>query len=240
MILLVEDHVDQLEYLKTSIKRVDSKLELLSATTIQDAELLVEENEISAFFLDIQLPDGSGIEFAKKLRDTKKYHLTPIVFITGLITKELDAFRNTHCYDYIVKPFSYERIVEIIKRLFLDFVDDSMDEKHVILEYKGVRQRLELKEIIYIESRRRKLFIVTHNEVIDYKVMGIPKFLESLDERFVQVHQSFAINRDYIEKTDVPQSLIKMKKIEELIPIGRSYRRKVKEINEFYRNVHII
>ena len=240
MILLVEDNASQLEYLLDSIKRINSDLEMVSATSISEARHLVEKYETSAFFLDIQLSDGSGIKFAKELRKIRQYHLTPIVFITGLATKELDAFRSTHCYDYIVKPFSHKRIAEVVGNLFNNQTTEDSDESYVLLDFKGVGQRVDLKDIIYIESRRRKIFIVTRHEIIEYKVMRLTNFFEALDGRFEQVHQSFIINKDYVERVDIPNSTIKMYDASEKVPIGKSYKRKVKDIDDFFRNTYII
>ncbi len=236
MILVLEDNKTQLDYLVRTIERINPKLEIKIARTIQEAKTIVKHNKIEAFFLDIQLTDGSGIEFAKQLRSVSIYHLAPIVFITGLATKELEAFRNTHCYDFIVKPFEYDKVATVVENLFMNHqpAAEELDTQHVILEFKGVKQRINLKDIIFIESRQRKIYLVTEHEEIKYKVLSLNKFTEALDGRFMQVHQSFIVNKEYIDRIVIPDSNMYLRGTNIVVPIGKSYKRKVREINELY------
>ncbi|WP_229775528.1 response regulator [Anaerosalibacter bizertensis] len=71
------------------------------------------------FLLDIQLKDYSGFELAKEIRNIDNYKLTPIIFVTAIPTRELMAFKEIHCYDYIVKPFKEEEIVWTKQELYL-------------------------------------------------------------------------------------------------------------------------
>ena len=209
-------------------------MEVRHVTTIKEAKKVAEDHDVGAFFLDIQLTDGSGIDFALDLRSITAYHFTPIVFITGVKTKELEAFRNTHCYDYIMKPFSYDKIEAIVKSLYLNRAirEEKKDERHVVLEFKGIRQKVNLDDIAYIENRQRKLYIVTLNEEIKYKTMSLTKFSESLDDRFIQVHQSCLVNKSFVERVDLSTSSIILQGFEEEIPIGKSYKRMIKENDE--------
>ena len=63
---------------------------------------ICKKEKISLFLLHVQLNDYSGLKLAQDIRELDQYKLTPIVFITGVLGQELMAFKNYHCYDYII------------------------------------------------------------------------------------------------------------------------------------------
>lgn len=75
----------------------------------------VENEDIDLFFIDINLPDGSGIELAKAIRSRSRYELKGIVFLTTEAYQVVTAFKTTHCYDYLIKPYDEEDIKNVIK-----------------------------------------------------------------------------------------------------------------------------
>lgn len=193
--------------------------------------MIVKNNDIDAFFIDIHLIDGNGIELAKEIRNIKKYQFVPIVFISGIRTKEMEAFHDIHCYDYILKPYTRKDIENIMMRIMVDYFEqEKADKKYLNLEYKGLKQQILLKDIIIVESINRRIFIRTKHEEIKYKQINIIQFVEKLPDYFIQIHQSIIVNKDYIEKIDITGSCIKLSGIAESIPIGVSYRKKVGEL----------
>ena len=65
--------------------------------------------------IDLNLPDGSGIDFAKYLRELPEYKLTGIVVITTNSYNILQTFKEIHCYDFLVKPYKNEEVKKIIR-----------------------------------------------------------------------------------------------------------------------------
>ena len=192
---------------------------------------ILDTNDIGAFFIDIQLTDGNGIELAKEIRKRKNYQFTPIVFITGNRSKELEAFHNIHCYDYILKPYTRKTIAEIMSKIMIDYFSQVKDDStYLNLDFKGLKQRVNLKDIIMVESRNRRIFIKTIYEEITYKHMNISQFIKGLPEQFLQVHQSIVINCDYLDKIDMHSNYVRLRGINESIPIGVSYKKKVGEV----------
>jgi len=229
-ILIVEDIREQRNYLIENASKFNSGIRIYSTDSKSEALEIVKDNDIGAFFIDIQLTDGNGIDLAKEIRKIKKYQFTPIVFITGVRTKEMEAFHDVHCYDYILKPYTRKTISDIMARIMVDYFDPGRDEiQYLSLDFKGVKQRIVVKDIVMVESRNRRIFIRTQYEEIKYKYLNITQFAKELNDQFLQIHQSILINCDYIEKIDMAHNYIKLKGLPDCVPIGVSYKKKVGE-----------
>ena len=103
-ILLVEDDVIQNKNLARMIEKYYLDIKVYKAFSVKEALDIVKNQKIDLIFEDINLPDGTGIDLAKKIRQIEGYELTGIVFITSEMFQVVDAFKNTHCYDFLVKP----------------------------------------------------------------------------------------------------------------------------------------
>ena len=113
-IMIVEDNPNIALGLETIIKSINIDMEIAITGYAKEALEKANSKTYELFLLDIQLYDYSGFELAKKIRNINKYKLTPIVFITAIPTKELLAFKEIHCYDYIVKPFTEKEVVDAL------------------------------------------------------------------------------------------------------------------------------
>ena len=230
-ILIVEDVKEQRQFLMESAMGYNSEIKIFSSDKKVEAMDIIRNNDIDAFFLDIQLVDGSGLELANEIRNIKKYQFTPIVFITGVITKEIEAFHRIHCYDYIVKPYTKKSISDIMKNIMVDYFDKYREDvKYLNLEFKGIKQRININDIVCIESKNRRIYIRTINEDIPYKLMNIRQVIKELPDYFIQIHQSIIVNSYYVAKIDLGNNVIALKGISDTIPIGISYRKRVGEI----------
>ncbi len=116
-ILIVEDDLIICEGLSEIIRGIDKESEIVITGYAEKALSFAIDSYYDAFLLDIRLNDYSGIKLAKQIRNIEKYKITPILFITSIPTKELLAFKPIHCYDYIVKPFSREKVTETLRYL---------------------------------------------------------------------------------------------------------------------------
>lgn len=230
-ILIIEDDFDQRLSLVNSAKRINGDVEIYHTDSIAEAFNISIDKEIKAFFIDIMLIDGSGIELAKKIRGVNRYKFTPMVFITGILTKEMEAFRKIHCHDYIIKPYTQDDIDRIMESILMDYFGQFKPrEKYLNLQFRGIKQRINIGDIVYVESKNRKIFIRTRYEEIWYKHMNLTKFMKELPKFFIQVHQSIAVNPDYIRKYDKGNNQLFFHSIGEYIPVGISFKDRVGEM----------
>ncbi|WP_116108655.1 LytR/AlgR family response regulator transcription factor [Lewinella sp. IMCC34191] len=180
---------------------------------------------VDLLFLDIQMPNMTGLDFLRTLRQPPAVILTTAYSEYALEGFELDVV------DYLVKPFAFERFVMGVNKAR----DYRFPEKHLTsappqkeATYQLVRAdrktyRIPHSEIHYIESMRE--YVAYHTDKGRTLSLGSLKQLEDeLPDRFLRVHKSFIVATDRVEALEGNQLRIG----EALIPIGGSYRELVK------------
>lgn len=228
-ILFIEDQKQIRQSLIKEAEAYNDKIIIHEAENIHTAKNIIQSHHIDVFFVDIQLGEDDGLEFAKKLRGIKEYQFTPIVFITGLIEKELEAYKDVHCYYFLLKPFTDCALNHLFEELLVDYLKPKELPK-VMLEYKTHTQILTISDIIYVEYKNRKIYLTTKKDTISYKHIPLKKFQNQLHGYFIQVHQGYLVNRMYIDDININDNTIKMAYSDFFVPIGRSYKRNMEEI----------
>jgi len=229
-ILVLEDDFNISYHIKEIALEIQPNLEVITSESGLETIEICRKMQIDALFIDIQLVDITGLETAKMIRNFANYAFVPIVFITAIPSKELEAFREIHCYDYIVKPFTEVILRQTLKKILIDYAEEKkIRPRSVTIEMKGIRQIIYERDIVFIEYANRRINIYLKKDKIVYKHMPLTKFLEDLSSDFTQVHQSFLVNRHYIKKVDTVHNYIEMSKRDEQIPIGKNYQKKAGE-----------
>ncbi len=227
-ILIIEDHPAQRDYLTRLAQELNDELVVLNTDSYEEAYQLAMKNTISVFFIDVDIVGGSGLDLAKELRKDGRYAFVPMVFITGKSDLELTAFRDAHCYEFIHKPYTEKIIRQVFHKMLKDFIIILPEKtQYFNLDFRGIKQRVNMDDILYIESRNRRLVIRTRYEEIKYKYMSVKNAKEQLNDAFVQVHQAYVINGNYIEKIDLSNQWVKLQFCDTMIPIGSSYKKSV-------------
>ena len=231
-IMIVEDDMLIAKGLRVIVKSIDDKLDITITGYAEEALNYVKNNYYDGFLLDIQLEDYSGIELAKSIREIDKYKLTPIVFITAIPTRELMAFKEIHCYDYIVKPFTEKEVREALETIIYHGIKKRDKSEIFKINQKSYSYILKQDEIIYIESKNKNLLLVTINEEIKLSNYSLSNILEELGAGFIQCHRGYIINIKYIIRVNHVDNSIKLRGTDEVIPIGRKYKEDLR--NDIY------
>ena len=103
-IFIVEDNEKNLELFKAVLGTI-SNLDIQTSITGEEGLQLIKMNNIDVIILDIQLPDMSGIDICKELRELDKYKKTPIIAVTSFAMKgDKERILGAGFNDYIAKP----------------------------------------------------------------------------------------------------------------------------------------
>lgn len=189
-----------------------------------DAMEYLGENSVELVFLDIQMPDLTGVEFARILENRPK-----IIFTTAYEKYALEGFK-LEAVDYLLKPFSYEEFLKAAKKAEKLIRMEGIEQKDVIeanneflflkSEYKI--RRINFNEIKYIEGLKDYVKVFLQNEEKPILSINSLKALESKlpESKFMRVHRSFIVN---LEKIDtIERSRIVFGKV--YIPISDQYK----------------
>ena len=213
--VLVDDEPLALEILEAYIEKIPWLEHVRSIDSGLEALKFLKEDNVDIVFLDIQMPDLSGIQVAEILN--QRYD---IIFTTAYNQYAVEGF-ELEARDYLLKPVSFERFLKAVEKVAADKTAspaESPDHFYVKTEYKIKKVRFD--EILYIEGMKDYLRIVTKQE----KIMTLQSFSRLVPvlpaERFMRIHKSFVIAFEAIDS--VEKNKVRMG--EQLIPIGDSYR----------------
>ena len=155
-------------------------------------------------FLDIQMEGINGIEAARKLRSQPKPQAngteTVLIFITGLREYVFDAF-DVSAFHYLLKPIEETKFNEVFRRAIAEIEKrKTRQQQRLFLKNRG--QLLDQCDILYLESRGKKVAIHTLKETIEiYAVLG--ELEQQLSDSFYRCHRSYLVNMAYITEFDL-------------------------------------
>lgn len=228
--LIIEDDQRVQQFLRVALMRLQPTIQIEVTDSAVEALVIAKAKTIDLFIVDIQLVDFKGTDLVKQIRMIPAYRFTPIVFETGIATEELYAYRELKCFYYLVKPYTEVEFAKVMTDVFafLDYAENTVDEQTLKIEQKGFLFEYYLKEIAYIESFGKKLCLHVERDGKLEEVMissySLKRMLELLDERFVQVHKSYIVNREKLEKVDFAQQTLKLRGVVVALPIGLKYQ----------------
>ena len=226
-ILIVEDELKIRNGLVAIAKQIRPNINIMEASSKEEAMNIIETNNISAFFLDIKLNDSCGFELASEIREINIHKFTPIVFLTGQYNNRLDAFVNLRCYDYILKPFRVEQLRKVFEDVLYFGINSKQESDVLKLKNKGITYRIVEDEIIFIEYSNKNLIINTLDEKLSFQSYSLMQVMSMVTIRFIQCHKSFIVNRDYIKCINNKANEVVLKSSNQFIPIGRKYKTKL-------------
>ena len=252
-IILVEDDFMQREILKKMIESTHEFVDIYEADSESTALDIIENNDINMFLIDISLKESSGLDLAMKIRNIDKYQFSQIIFLTTHMEYITQAFKQTHCYDYIIKPYNQEDVQAMLNKIILyensrlnnrndnlnedrnDNFNEDKDREIVITLKSGIYVGIKIDDIFFIEVKVRECDVNTVNGVYIASNMSLKKMMKLINcEYIIQSHRAFAINKNYIckiEKLDAKLSTVYFNNYSKTALLGYKFKDDV--ISEF-------
>ncbi len=180
----------------------------------------IRENPVDLLFLDIQMPELSGLEFAKVLPKRTK-----VVFTTAFPQYAVEGY-EVEAFAYILKPISYEAFLKVAKRAY-DWFSQSEKAKNyandrfifVKSDYKLVR--IDLDDILFIEGLKDYVRIYTENGDKIMSLMNMKTLEDFLPKpEFLRSHRSYIVHMNKVKCLD----RFRMNIGENYIPVSESYK----------------
>ena len=189
----------------------------------------IKSNDVDLLFLDIQMPEVSGMELACMIPDTAR-----IIFTTAFDQYAVDSYR-TGALDYLLKPITYATFLEACNKALQWFslmrqgenkLEEEIKSIFVKSEYKLIQ--INLDSIRYIEGLKDYVKIYTEETVHPILSLMNMKAMEQIlpASRFIRVHRSFIVSKEKIREIDRNRIVFG----DVYIPIGDSYKQ---AFNEF-------
>ncbi|WP_299247740.1 LytTR family DNA-binding domain-containing protein [uncultured Lacinutrix sp.] len=204
---LVESYVNKTSFLELK-QKCSSAIEAME---------FIKEHPVDLLFLDIQMPDLTGIEFSKMLPKE-----TRVIFTTAFDQYALEGFK-VEALDYLLKPFDYAEFLaaankastwfKLLKGKSQNEVSEAKEFLFVKSEYKQLR--IKLSDVLYFEGLKDYIKIwLKDNPKPILTLMSLKSLQEELPEtQFLRVHRSFIVSLKNIEVIERSQIIINDQRI---------------------------
>ena len=226
-----DDEPRALKKLVTYIKKIPYLELVAQCRSAIEAQQVIESQEVEAIFLDINMPDLNGLDFAKSIQDHSKGPV--MVFTTAYSEYAIEGYK-ANAVGYLLKPYGFvefeaaaQKVKDIceIRQQSASLVEVSANTNDGVIyvksDYKIVR--IDIESIRYIEAMSEYLRIMCDNKdkpvIVLLSMKKIEEHLPS--SKFMRIHRSFIINLDKISEVKKNHVVVEG---DVSLPIGDNYK----------------
>lgn len=223
--LIIDDEPLARDLIRNHIEKLDSFEIVAECGDAMKAMQELRDKKVDLMFMDIQMPQITGIEFLKILKNPPK-----VIITTAFREYALDGF-ELDVVDYLLKPITFERFLKSVNKYYeitqedvqnsAPVIEVSSNEDSFIYVKENKRViKVYLHEILYIEGLSEYVQIYTDKKKIITKIS-----MSSLEDKlpndgFLRIHKSFIVSTSRIEAFTAHTIEVPGKEL----PIGRSYK----------------
>jgi two-component system, LytTR family, response regulator len=220
--ILVDDNPMARAALRQLAEHIETLEVVAEFDNANSAYNFLQKNSVDALFLDVEMPDMTGLELLQNLSERP-----PVVLCTSKSEYAAEAF-ELNVVDYLIKPVSLPRFIAAFEKLKANALTDSdvvetpqKDIQHVFIRANSALIRLDLVDIHYIQALGDYVtFVTTAKKYTAHLTMqNIEKALPS--PQFMRVHRSYIVNTHRIDAIEEGSMLIVNKQV---IPLGEQYK----------------
>ncbi|GAB3958095.1 LytTR family DNA-binding domain-containing protein [Spirosoma harenae] len=227
--IIIDDAESDVMYLKSQLTKLPFlQLAGICPTVEATIELLATES-IDLILLDIKLPSQSGLFLLKS-----GIELPPVIITSAYSEFALESYEIGKAADYILKPFSFERLLIALNRALAMHSSPTSfaDTDYIFLKMGRKVQRFDFQSIDFVEAYGiySKVYSNNHSFVVNERLATLTALLPA--QMFLRVHKSFIINVGKITSYDRNSLWIHNFKI----PIGVSFRPKLEGLLRLFNN----
>ena len=205
--IIVEDEQTSREILKNYPTKYCPTVEILGeASNIDEAMVLIRNNDIDLIFLDVEMPYGSGFDLLDKFDKTD----FEVVFVTAYNQYAIEALNN-HASYYLLKPISIDELIKAVDYVTqIKIKENELQNAVLVPKISATNNKitiptqdgfevLEMKDIIYCKAddNYTEIFLENNQKKLVSKTL---KYFEDIlkDSGFARIHKSFLVNVSYI------------------------------------------
>ena len=215
--------VDDEELARTLLENYISRLPHLNlvekCVNPMDALKALEENDIDLIFLDIQMPEMSGIDFLKSLHKKPK-----VIFTTAYSDYAIEGYQ-LDVVDYLLKPFSFERFLQAVNKAvdLISSTSNPLEKDYLLVKSEHKVHKIKYEDIRYIQSMREYVaYFLPKRKIL--ALNSLKKLEEELpSDQFIRIHKSYIIPIQKV--TTLEGNMVHIGN--EKLPIGNLYKEEV-------------
>ena len=185
---IIINYIEQMPLLKLSAEHINA---------LSTIDYLRAPNDIDIIFLDINMPNLSGLQLLKIIQPQQ-----PVILTTAYAEHAVESY-ELNAVDYLLKPFSFERFtkavykaVDAITGVYKNTHEVASEKKLVYIKSNGKNYPVLLDDILYCEARKNYTMVILKNEQKLMPLIPLSRFEVILSEaggEFIQTHRSFLV-----------------------------------------------
>jgi two-component system, LytTR family, response regulator LytT len=225
-VLLVDDEYLALELLEEFVGQLPNFTVIGKTKSAAQALEILESQAVDILFLDIQMPNISGLNLLKSLQRPPA-----TIFTTAYGEYAVQAF-DLNAVDYLLKPFSFERFLQAVNKakdhLRLNSANSNLPTRNETEDFLAVKvdgrlQKISFAEILYVEGLKEYVrFVCNAKQYVAYeRLKNVEEMLPNAD--FIRVHKSFIVAKKAVQSMEGNQ--LDLGKIK--LPVSREKREEV-------------
>lgn len=212
--IAIDDEPKAIQVIQHHVSKIEN-LELVSHFyNAKDALDFLKQNPVDLIFVDINMPQMSGLDMIEQL--VLKPH---IIFTTAYTEFAIDSY-NFNAVDYLLKPFEFDRFQMAIQKIEQRMVSQKQTNTFFFIKDGFKNIKIEFDDILFVKGSGNYLDITTKEKVYSPR-MTFQEIIEKLPiSEFIRVHQSYLLNITNIDKIANNQVFMDSYKI----PISSRYK----------------
>jgi len=216
--LIIDDEPIARDIIKSHISKVANWKVVGSCQRAADAYEVLLNQDVDIIFLDIEMPDMTGVEFLKSLKNPPL-----IVFTTAYQQYAIEGF-DLNIADYLLKPVTVERFMQMVgkvqQQLEVSDKKEKRDLQHCFIKHEGKLLKIEFKDIEYIQAEKdfSSVYLSTGKLFVSMHLKMFEDLLPA--QSFSRIHRSYIIPHDKVQA--INGNAVQLASTE--IPIGSSYK----------------
>jgi len=218
--IIIEDEIPAQKILKNYIGKIPNLKLIDTFKAAIEANSFLNNHTVDIVFLDINLPDISGIDFIKTIKNPPA-----VIMTTAYPDYAVSSFELDTIVDYLVKPFSFDRFLKAVNKLKAreNIVELDTESETLFLNVDKTHHKIILNDILFLESDRNYVTVVTKTQKFSY-VDSLKNWRLKLPvNQFVQVHKSYIVNSKCVDKITGNEVYVQGNRI----PIGRTFKQEL-------------
>ncbi|MBN1131828.1 MAG: response regulator transcription factor [Bacteroidales bacterium] len=228
--MILDDDTLSRRIIEEYVKKTDGlDLAYSCSDPIEGINRLKKSDDIDLIFLDIEMPEMSGIDFLKTLKNPPQ-----VIIVSSKGQYAVDSYEY-EVTDYLLKPVEFGRFYRAVEKVYKraeQLHDAQLGSNEIFIKKNNTLVRLKYDDILWIEALENYVIFNTFKDkfTIHFTMKAIEQRLPT--RKFTRVHRSFIVNTSCINVIEDNNVLIKTQEGSKSIPIGKSYKDKLmKDIN---------
>jgi len=228
--LIVDDEPLARDLIRNYIEKLDGFQIVGECADAMKALKALRDHPVDLMFMDIQMPQITGIEFLKTLKKPPK-----VIITTAYRQYAIEGF-DLDVVDFLLKPITFERFLKAVNKYYQVNVNEQQqlsvvngnaysDEPFIYVKENKRVLKIHLHEILYMEGLSEYVQIYTEDKKIVTKNSMTNMQSKLPDSEFMRIHKSYIVSMSKIQAFTTSTVEVPGKKL----PIGRSYKNAVLE-----------